>query len=106
MYFPAMWIQTFLKSTFLFGENFQVFTLHWQKGGGRGTQSDDRNSFIVSSVLLFSGSFSLPMHINASEQHFHLFPLFLIYIYFLVTDGSGVRLKLTFHIATFCGTGS
>lgn len=42
------------------------YTAQAKKGGETGTQSDDRNTFIVSSVLLFSGSFSLPMHINAS----------------------------------------
>jgi hypothetical protein len=35
-------------------------------GGGRGTKSDDRNSIIVGSVFLFSGSFSLRMHVIAS----------------------------------------
>lgn len=42
------------------------YTALAKKELGEGGQSDDRNSCIMSSVLLFSGSFSLPMHINAS----------------------------------------
>lgn len=109
--FPAMWILTFLKSTFLFGEDFQLFTLHWQK---RSWEWDTIwcQEFICSEFCVIFQWFFLTSYVYKCfifmnwEQHCHLFPLFLIYIDFLVTDDNGVRLKLTFHIATFCGTGS
>jgi len=87
------------------------FTLHWQKRRWEGDkiwwQECIYSEFcvIIQWFFLISCAYKCFILVNW-EQHCHLFPLLLIYIYLLVTDGSGVHLKLTFNMATFCGTGS